>query len=272
MLALVTELEITVLPLEWAFGLHSGLVFSSLLCRLPVLFPANHFKAQGFLLLNTMSNSLLDLSPAETSGQGATSVFTLSHLRGQSNYVAPKTQEPIDLTETSDMTAVCPDVSVHKVCTAMPEWLTGMEGPESMAFLTTLLLVTLAPSRSAQCILVCFSGWDNLFGIFTDGWHDGYRVPTNKFMGILALLSWTVVCVLFLFNVMTIVDFWNQCFSMWISNLASYSLISTPYPIKKRTSICVKLWVPSGKFLGMAVEGQWPLLWVCFVLLDTMKV
>lgn len=98
LLALVTELEITVLPLEWAFELHSGPAFSSLLCGLPVLFPASHFKAQGFLLLNTMSNSLLDLSPAETSGQGATSVLTLSHLCGQSNYVVPKTQEPIDLT------------------------------------------------------------------------------------------------------------------------------------------------------------------------------
>lgn len=115
LLALVTELEITVLPLEWAFGLHSGPAFSSLLCRLPALFPASHLKAQGFLLLNTMSNSLLDLSPAETSsGQGATNVFTLSHLRGRSDYVVPKTLEPIDLTESSDMTAMCPDVSVHR--------------------------------------------------------------------------------------------------------------------------------------------------------------
>lgn len=85
-----------------------------------MFFPASLSKAQGFLLLNTMSNSLLDLSPAETSGQGATSVLTLSHLCGQSNYVVHKTQEPIDLTETSDMTAVCPDVSVHEVCIAMP--------------------------------------------------------------------------------------------------------------------------------------------------------
>lgn len=62
-----------------------------------------------------------------------------------------------------------------------------------------------------------------------------------------------LLCVLFLFNVMTIVDFWNQCFSMWTSNLASYSLFSTPYPIKKRTSVC--------KAVGTIREASWNGCW-----------
>lgn len=106
---MVTELEITVLPLEWAFGVHSCPAFGPLLPP-SALFPMSCFEVQGFLLLKhyvPLFSLDLNMSSAETSsGQEATSVLTLSSLPGQCDSVVLDTQEPIDLAESSDMAAL----------------------------------------------------------------------------------------------------------------------------------------------------------------------
>lgn len=77
---MVTELEVTVLPLEWAFGISSASAFSPL-CLPVTLFPTSCFEVQGFLLLKhyvPVFSRDLSLNPVETSsGQGATGVLTL---------------------------------------------------------------------------------------------------------------------------------------------------------------------------------------------------
>lgn len=67
-------------------------------------------------------------------------------------------------------------------------------------------------------------------------------------MGVLALLSCGCQFLLCMsintrfysyLMLLTIADFWNQCFSMWPSDLASLLLVLHPLPpIKERTSIC----------------------------------
>lgn len=100
LLAMVTELEITVLPLKWAFGIHSAPAFSPL-C-LPVLsFLQAASRSRGFCFLNTMSQS-----------SHVTSAWTLWRPPLARGHWCPCfvvillsliAQEPTDVTEYNDM-------------------------------------------------------------------------------------------------------------------------------------------------------------------------
>lgn len=69
------------------------------------------------------------------------------------------------------------------------------------------LLTTLTPStvQANLCYWLRHPIWH-----FTAGWYDGYRVPTDKSMCVLALLSCS--CVLLLFNVINYSGFLKSVF------------------------------------------------------------
>ena len=112
---------------------------------------------------------------------------------------------------------------------------------------------TLAQARPTHLLLVSFLlVAETLYLVFiTPGWCDGYRVlhkgTKQIFMRILALLTCGcqlslcvfVITRFYSYLMLLIMDFLNQCFSMWPSYLTSLLLV--PYllsPIKKGTSIC----------------------------------